>query len=449
MKSLWRVLLVSLLALSESATWPFDSEATDTKAPVDGAAVGTSETPAASSLLLKQNSDDLSGESAANTTGDTRAATDTNSGSDMLVSAIYDANAVDRRIPVMVSVAPERYEATISMFVNRDSSSFDYDSKIAALKIAKSILDAQPSLTLAKVQFKSLRCNDYKEIVVGGGDVSSYNAGRRSKEDIANSLEVVDVPITGEQLQTESNAANALLARLNKERNGDAEEAKTVSHAASPGRAETLTASSSKIVARTGDAIAAVVPAVKPVEKVDAGLGSAATSTPIPSLASTLPAHGPKDKLFVWNPVAFYFPPQWVKRRVSKNAWSTPDEDDVAEIACRTRTGEPQVGLARFFRISLAERLRTESELGTAFNLEVTQPEPVRFGSAKQFIGQSLLSTGREGKIYFHRVYFQLGRDLYALTLRCRDIEASACEREFMRMLATVYTLPQKKQLPK
>ncbi|HEY9755287.1 MAG TPA: hypothetical protein V6C97_09005 [Oculatellaceae cyanobacterium] len=448
MKSLWRVLLVSLLTLPGSATWAFDSEATDTKTSGDGAAMGTGETPAASSSQPKRNSDDLRGEFVANTTCDTKAVTDTNSDSDLLVNAIYDANAVDRRIPVMVSVVPERYEATISMFVNRDSSSFDSDSKIAALKIAKSILDAQPSLTLAKVQFKSLKCNDYKEIVVGGGDVSSYNAGRRSKEDIANSLEVVAVPITGEQLQTESNAANALHARLNKAKNGDAEKSKTDAGSAVPGASEKQAASSSKS-ARAGDAIAAVAPVVKPVEKVDAGLSSASTATSTPPLASTLPAHGPKDKLFVWNSVAFYYPQRWVQRRVSKNAWSTPDEDDVAEIACRTRTGEAQVGLARFFRISLAERLRTESELGTAFDLEVTQPEQVRFGSAKQFVGQSLLSTGREGKIYFRRVYFQLGHDLYALTLRCRDVEASACEREFMRMLATVYMPRQKKQLPK
>jgi hypothetical protein len=477
MKAVWLTLVVSLMVLPGASAWSADasvdvnaapnSTVDVTKQPEESMTAGSGESKAAGS---KPAEDDhattatVTGESAGsvtraideaqtsassearpNTIGDTSASGDTNSTSDALVNAIYADNVVDRRIPLTVSIAPEKYEATVSMFVSRDSSSFDTDSKIAALKIAKSILDAQPSLTLARVQFKSLRCDDYKEIIVGGGDVSSYNAGRKSKEDVANGLEIVSIPISNEQLQSQSTAASALLARLTKAKEGagfDTGTPRTEPSNGSPLENPTASATPTPENGRTGDnAITAVVPVLKPT--AFSGTGPRTTSAS-PS-ASVPAAHGANDKLFIWNSIAFYYPPHWAQRRVSKNAWATPDEDDVAEIACQTRTGQPLVSLARFFRISASERLRTESDLGTAFNLEVTQPEPVRFGSAKQFLGQSLLSTGRDGQIYFRRIYFQMGRELYALTLRCKDSESSTCEREFSRMLATVHTPVKKK----
>ena len=339
--------------------------------------------------------------------------------SDDLVNAIYNSNVVDKRIPLAVTL--DKHQATVSMFVNRDSQTFENDSKIAALKIAKSLLDSDPSLTSAVVQFKSQRFTDYIEIAVGGGDVTAYSAGRKTKDEIARGLEVATVPISGEQLQKDAKSAAAAKDAISaSDDNGS-------SIAADSGQAGGT--ADSKVATVTGQPLALASPtADKPPEKAAGTL---------PSLAPPVTA---KDKLFKYGRIAFYYPANWLQRPVSRNDWATPDELGLAEFACSTRTGQPFVNLARFTRIGLQQRLRTEAELGTAFDLEVTPPERVRVGYGGGINAVCVISSGREGRLYFKRVYFNCGPELYAITLRCKSVEAALMDRDFKRILGTLHS---------
>jgi len=137
--------------------------------------------------------------------------------------------------------------------------------------------------------------------------------------------------------------------------------------------------------------------------------------------------------------VAFFYPPNWSPRAISKNFWATPDEQDLAELACKSKGGNPFLSLSRFNHITEDARLENEAMVGTAFGLEVTTPETIKIGFGSMVVAKSILSTGRDGLIFFKRVYFKDGFELYALTLKCKASEAPSLEPDFMRILSTIH----------
>ncbi len=83
-------------------------------------------------------------------------------------------------------------EVTVSKFVTEGSKDIDKDSKIEAVMIAKTIMDADPSVKRVKTQFFDRSApTEFHSITVGIGDVKAFGSGAISGVDLMNSLESV------------------------------------------------------------------------------------------------------------------------------------------------------------------------------------------------------------------------------------------------------------------
>jgi hypothetical protein len=333
-----------------------------------------------------------------------------------LEQVVQKARVVDPRIPLTVEI--NNHQAIVGLSVARTTSTFELDSKNAALDISRAILDADSDITSVLTQFKSAKSSEYNEVLVGGGEVSSMNAGRVSREQLLNSLEL------------------ATMILVDQPGSSDTKNEKRPESAS-------FIDPSTKLKPSDGNAFALLPTDIPGVT----------SETPIPAVGSdpyfdqAMREHlkpvprppRPKDKYFCLGRVAFFYPPNWAPRVVSRNDWATPDEQDIAELACKSKGGNPFLSLSKFNHMSVDARLQNEAEVGFAFGLEVSTPETIKIGYGNSVFAKSVLSTGREGLLYFKRVYFKDGFDLYALTLKCKASEAPALEPEFMRVLSTIH----------
>jgi hypothetical protein len=334
-----------------------------------------------------------------------------------LEQVVQKAKVVDPRIPLTIEI--NNHQAIIGLSVARTTPTFELDSKNAALDISRAIMDADAEVTSVLTQFKSAKSSEYNEVLIGGGEVSSFNAGRLNREQLLNSLELTTMILV--EQPGSSNSKND----------------KRPESASFIDPAKNLKPSN-------GNAFA-LLPTDIP--------GSVTSETPIPAAGSdpyfeqAMREHlkpaprppRPKDKYFCLGRVAFLYTPNLSQSVVSKNFWATPDEQDLAELACKSKGGNPFLSLSRFNHISEDARLQNEAEVGYAFGLEVTTPETIKIGYGNSVFAKSVLSTGRDGLLYFKRVYFKDGFDLYALTLKCKASEALTLEPDFMRILSTIH----------
>jgi hypothetical protein len=334
-----------------------------------------------------------------------------------LVDIVHRARVIDARIPLEIEIV--NHQAIAALSVKRTTSTFELDSKNAAFDISRAIMDADPDITSVLVQFKSASSSEYNEVLVGGGEVSSYNSGRVSREQILNSLEL-----------------NTMILVVQPGAKGTGADIKPES--------ARFADAGSKLKASEGNSFALL-----PTDTS----GGITDEIPIPAVGSdpyferavkenSKPVHlprRPRDKYFCMGRVAFFYPPAWTRRAVSKNFWATPDEVDLAEFACRSKGGNPFLSLSKFEHISEEARLENEAMVGAAFGLEVTTPETIKIGYGGVVVAKSILSTGRDGLIYFKRVYFKDGFDLYALTLKCKASEAAALEPDLAHILSTIH----------
>lgn len=341
-------------------------------------------------------------------------------GAQALEDIVHKAKIVDYRIPLVIEIT--NHQAIVSLSVMRTTSTFELDSKNAALDISRSIMDADPEITSVLTQFKSAKSSEYNEVLVGGGEVSSYNAGRTSREQLLNSLELnamilVDQPGSSDSKNNTKPESATLVDPTAKLKPSD-------------GNAFALLPTDT-----SGDITSAIpIPAVGSDPYFEQTMRERLKSVPRPPGPPR-----PKDKYFCMGRVAFFYPPNWSPRAISKNFWATPDEQDLAELACKSKGGNPFLSLSRFNHITEDARLLNEAEVGNAFGLEVTTPETIKIGFGSMVVAKSILSTGRDGLIFFKRVYFKDGFDLYALTLKCKASEAPSLEPDFMRILSTIH----------
>ena len=77
--------------------------------------------------------------------------------------------------------------------------------------------------------------------------------------------------------------------------------------------------------------------------------------------------------------------------------------------------------------------------MGIAFDLDVSQPEEVKIGCRGVVPATSVTSIGRQVRVYFKRVYFQVGSVLYALTLNAGATPGQPVDRDFSRILSTLH----------
>lgn len=106
-----------------------------------------------------------------------------------LIGKLTAAKIVRPGSPVVIT--SNDTEVTVSKHIVDGSTSPENDCKIEAVMIAKTIMDADPTVKRVKTQFYSKSSpTDFSSISVGIGDIKAFGSGAISTEDLMKSLEL-------------------------------------------------------------------------------------------------------------------------------------------------------------------------------------------------------------------------------------------------------------------
>lgn len=127
-----------------------------------------------------------------------------------LISKLTAAKIVQAGAPVVITSSDA--ETTVAKHMG-SSPSPDTDCKIEAVMIAKTIMDADPSIKRVKTQFYSKSDpTEYSSVSVGIGDIKAFGSGAISTEDLMKSLELNKGSNPNPPLGTTSKPADASAA---------------------------------------------------------------------------------------------------------------------------------------------------------------------------------------------------------------------------------------------